>query len=75
MQYIGRLDRNKLGIYKNKILTDEVILTEERIKHIKERHPRWLWELYRVYKRYNKKSRFYFGGYKKYRYNNIIKKN
>ena len=32
----------KLGEYKNKIITDEVILTEERIKHIKERHPRRL---------------------------------
>ena len=33
------LDREKLGKYKNKVITDEVILTEERIKHIKEHHP------------------------------------
>jgi len=39
LQYIGKLDKNKLGKYKYKIITDEVILTEERIKHIKEHHP------------------------------------
>ncbi len=42
VQYIGKLNREKLGEYKNKITTDEVVLTEERIKHIKERHPRGL---------------------------------
>lgn len=40
MQYIGNLDKEKLGKYKDKIITDRVILTGERIKHIKERHPR-----------------------------------
>lgn len=39
MQYIGKLDIEKLGKYKEKIITDEVILTEERIKHIQEHHP------------------------------------
>ena len=35
MQYIGKLDINKLGIYKKKIITDEVILTNERLyEHI-----------------------------------------
>lgn len=35
MQYIGRLDIKKLGIYGEKIITDEVILTEERLnQHI-----------------------------------------
>lgn len=42
MQYIGKINKEKLGEYKNKIITDEVVLTEERIKHIKERHPRRL---------------------------------
>lgn len=32
LQYIGRLDSKKLGIYEEKIITDEVILTEERLK-------------------------------------------
>ena len=39
MQYIGKLDKEKLGKYKDKIITGEIILTEERIKHIKEHHP------------------------------------
>lgn len=40
MQYIGKIDKNKLGEYKDKIVTEDVILTDERIKHIKEHHPR-----------------------------------
>lgn len=39
MHYIGKIDINKLGKYKYKIVTDDVILTDERIKHIKEHHP------------------------------------
>lgn len=39
MHNIGKIDRNKIGIYKNKIVTDDVILSDERIKHIKEHHP------------------------------------
>ena len=39
MQYIGELDKEKLGRYSEKIITNEVILTEERIKHIKDHHP------------------------------------
>ena len=39
VQYIGKLDKNKLGKYKNKIITEDVVLTDERIKHIKEHHP------------------------------------
>lgn len=38
-KYIGKLDKNKLGNYKEKIITTDVILTEERIKHIEEHHP------------------------------------
>lgn len=39
MQYIGRLDKQKLGKYRNNVVTSDVIITEERIKHIKDRHP------------------------------------
>lgn len=39
MQYIGKLDIEKLGKYRKRVITDEVILTEERIKHIQEHHP------------------------------------
>ena len=35
---IGKLDRNKIGKYGNKIITDEVILTYERHEHILEKH-------------------------------------
>lgn len=38
MQYIGKLDRSKIGEYKNKIITDEVVLTDERKLHILEEH-------------------------------------
>ena len=38
MQYIGKLDIEKLGKYKEKIITDDVILTEERRLHIYENH-------------------------------------
>lgn len=35
LQYIANLDRNKLGIYGNKLISEEVILTEERLyEHI-----------------------------------------
>lgn len=30
LQYIGRLDKEKLGKYKDKIVTEDVILTDER---------------------------------------------
>ena len=39
MQYIGQLDKNKLGKYKDKIKTLDVIITNERIEHINKRHP------------------------------------
>ena len=35
MRYITSLDKNKLGIYKTKLITEEVILTDERLyEHI-----------------------------------------
>lgn len=39
MQYIGKLDREKLGKYKNIIITDKVIMTDERVEHTQKRHP------------------------------------
>ncbi len=48
MQYIGKIDRKKLGRYANKIVTEDVILTEERIEHIKQHHP-GDYENYRLY--------------------------
>lgn len=40
MQYIGKLDKNKLGDYKNSVVTDDVVLTDERKVHIYEHHPK-----------------------------------
>ena len=37
MNYIGRLNKNKIGKFKELITTDKVIITNERIKHINER--------------------------------------
>ena len=35
LQYITNLDRKKLGLYENKLITEEVILTDERLyEHI-----------------------------------------
>lgn len=31
MQYITKLDKKKIGLYADKIITDEVILTDERL--------------------------------------------
>ena len=40
MQYIGKLDKNKIGEYKDKIITYELILTDERKEHIYINHPK-----------------------------------
>ena len=39
MEFVGRIDIEKYKVVSNDIRTDEVIITEERIEHIKERHP------------------------------------
>ena len=52
MQYITKLDRKKLGEYKNKLITEDVILTDERLyEHILLFHE----EEYRQLKPYIKK--------------------
>lgn len=38
MQYIGKIDKQKIGYYANKISNDEIVLTEERKLHIYEEH-------------------------------------
>lgn len=38
MHYIGKIDINKLGKYKDKVITDNVILTDERKLHIYQNH-------------------------------------
>ena len=38
MQYIGKIDKQKIGYCANKITNDEIVLTEERKLHIYEEH-------------------------------------
>ncbi len=38
MYYIGKINLNKIGKYKYKVMTNEVVLTEERRKHIYNSH-------------------------------------
>ena len=54
MQYITKLDRKKLGEYENKLITEDVILTDERLyEHILLFHE----EEYRQLKPYKKDNR------------------
>ena len=39
VQYVTRLDKEKYRCVSQDIVTDEVIITDERIKHIMDRHP------------------------------------
>ena len=39
MQYIGKIDRKKFREISKDITTDDVILTDKQVEHIKERHP------------------------------------
>ncbi len=36
---VGKIDRNIYKCITEDIVTDEVIITDERIRHIQERHP------------------------------------
>ena len=39
MQYIGKMNIKNIGMYKNRVITDEVILTNERLnQHILIKH-------------------------------------
>ena len=40
MQTVGKIDLNKFKNLSDKIITDEVIITDKQIDHIKTRHPR-----------------------------------
>ena len=39
VQYVGKIDRRIYATVAADILTPEVIITEERVEHIRERHP------------------------------------
>ena len=38
LHYIGKIDRDKIGKYADKIVTEDIVLTDERKKHIYEDH-------------------------------------
>lgn len=38
LQYVGKIDKEKYKLITTNITTDEVILTDKQIEHIKERH-------------------------------------
>lgn len=40
MHIVGKIDREIYKCITKDIVTDEVIITDERIQHIKERHPK-----------------------------------
>ena len=40
MLVVGRIDRERIGEVFPDLMTDDVIITDERIQHIRERHPR-----------------------------------
>lgn len=50
MQYIGKINRKLFKDISDKILTNEVILTDKQIEHIEQRHPNIL----KKYKKYFK---------------------
>lgn len=39
MRFVGKIDMQIYSCISERITTDEVIITEERIQHIQERHP------------------------------------
>ena len=39
VRYVGKIDRGIYSCVAGDILTDEVVMTDERVEHIKERHP------------------------------------
>ncbi|WP_343843969.1 minor capsid protein [Faecalicatena contorta] len=52
IRYLGRIDTTSLEKEFGKIRTDEIIVTNERLSHIKERHP----EDYDLFEKYGKDS-------------------
>ena len=40
MQYIGKIDKKRIGRYASKISNDDLVLTDERKKHIYQNHPK-----------------------------------
>ena len=50
MQYIGKIDKRIFEKISNKVITEDVVITEKQKEHIKERHPKDNKQYYRYLK-------------------------
>ena len=50
MHFIGKIDKGKIGEYRNKIVSDNVVLTDERKAHIYNNHPKDYEKIIRQYR-------------------------
>lgn len=87
LEYIGKIDKDKIGRYADKIATDEVVLTGERKAHIFDDHPLDYEKILRNLKRVvikpdeiledakNKDTLFYIGKLDKNNLNVIVRLN
>lgn len=87
MHYIGKIDINKLGKYKYRVVTDDVILTDERKLHIYQDHAKDYETIIKnidrvvlnpieiLEDRKNKDTLFFIGNLKENKLNVIVKLN
>lgn len=87
MHYIGKIDINKLGKYKYIVVTDDVILTDERKLHIYQDHAKDYETIIKnidrvvlnpieiLEDRKNKDTLFFIGNLKENKLNVIVKLN
>lgn len=57
MHYIGKIDKGKIGAYRNKIVSDSVVLTNERKAHIYNNHPKDYEKIIRKYRQSSFKTK------------------
>ena len=64
MYIVGKIDRNIYKCITDDIVTEDVIITDERISHIKERHPNDYERYYKYMKEVIEKPDFIISGNK-----------
>ena len=64
MYTVGKIDRNIYKCITDDIVTEDVIITDERISHIKERHPNDYERYYKYMKEVIEKPDFIISGNK-----------
>ena len=60
MNAVTRLDIEKYRCVSDKMTTEEVVITEERIQHIRDRHPLDYEKISFLYTGSNSESRLYY---------------